>query len=238
MDFDGFDALTFDCYGTLIDWETGILGGLRPLLAEHAWTGDDEEALELFGAVESGIQTERYRPYAEVLRLCVDRIADRVGFTPTEEERGSLLRSLGAWPAFPDTVEALAVLKAHYRLAVVSNVDDVLFSLSARHLGVEMDEVVTAEQVGSYKPAPAHFHRVVDRLGLPRERILHVAQSLFHDVAPARELGFTTVWVNRRGGRSGFGATPPSDASPDLEVPDLATLAGLVEGESKSPGPD
>ena len=238
MDFSRFDAFTFDCYGTLIDWEAGILGALRPLLGAHAWSGTDEEALELFGAVESLVQAERYRPYAQVLRLCVDRIASRIGFEATEGERESLLRSLGAWPVFPDTVAALTALKARFRLAVVSNIDDDLFALSARHLEVEMDEVVTARQVGSYKPAPAHFHTVAARLGVPRDRILHVAQSLFHDVAPARELGLSTVWVNRRAGRPGFGATPPSEAVPDLEVPDLATLATLVAGESKSPGPD
>ena len=238
MDFSRFEALTFDCYGTLIDWEAGILRALRPLLEAHEWSGSDDEALELFGAVESVVQGERYRPYAQVLRLCVDRIASRMGFVASVAERESLLRSLGDWPVFPDTVGALTVLKTHFRLAVVSNIDDDLFALSAGRLGVEMDEVVTARQVSSYKPAAAHFHAMVDRLSLPRDRILHVAQSLFHDVAPARELGFSTVWVNRRGGRDGFGATPPSQAVPDLEVPDLATLADLAAGESKSPGPD
>lgn len=229
MDFTRFSALTFDCYGTLIDWETGLLRALGPLLESHGWTGTDDEALELFGATESEIQAGVYKPYGEVLRRTVDAMAARVGFTPTAEERDALRASLPDWPAFADTSEALAMLKRRFRLAAVSNVDDDLFELSARHLGVSMDEVVTAQQVGSYKPAPGHFHAAVERLGVAKSEVLHVAQSLFHDIAPARALGLATVWVNRRAGRAGFGATPPAAARPDLEVPDLITLARLIE---------
>lgn len=232
MDFKRFDALTFDCYGTLVDWETGILGALRPLLESHRWRGSDDEALELFGATESRVQTGAYLPYAEVLRTTVDEIARRVGFEPTPAEREALAASLRHWPAFPDTAAALQELQGRYRLAVVSNIDDDLFRLTAPHLGVAMDEVVTAQQVGSYKPNPAHFHEALERLDLPPDRVLHVAQSLFHDVAPARALGIQTVWVNRRAGREGFGATPPSDAVPNLEVPDMATLAARVSGRA------
>ena len=232
MDIHRYDALTFDCYGTLIDWETGILEALRPLLESRGWSGSDDEALELFGTTESDIQTSRYVPYAQVLRLTVDEIARRLGFEPTPDERDSLWRSLGDWPAFADTTEALGTLKRHFRLAVVSNIDDDLFRLSARHLGVSMDAVITAEQVGSYKPHPAHFAEALKRLELPRDRVLHVAQSLFHDVAPASALGFDTVWVNRRAGRTGFGATPAAAAVPSLEVPDLSALAAMAAAGS------
>ncbi len=229
MDFSRFSALTFDCYGTLIDWETGLLRALKPLLESHGWTGTDDEALELFGSTESEVQAGVYKPYGEVLRRTVDTIAARIGFTPAAEERDALRASLADWPAFADTPEALALLKRRFRLAAVSNIDDDLFELSARHLGVPMDEVVTAQQVGSYKPAPGHFHMAFERLGVPPSEILHVAQSLFHDIAPANALGLATVWVNRRAGRAGFGATPPAAARPALEVPDLITLARQVE---------
>ena len=230
MDLQHFDALTFDCYGTLIDWERGLLGGLRPVLEARGWSGSDDEALELFGSIESRIQSGPYTKYADVLRTTMDEIGSRVGFTPSPDEREALVRSLRDWPPFPDTTSALARLKRRFRLAVVSNIDDDLFAASAAHLAVPLDEVVTAEQVGSYKPHPGHFHVVLERLGLPRDRVLHVAQSLFHDIAPAKALGFSTVWVNRRAGSDRFGATPPASASPTLEVPDLATLAALAEG--------
>jgi len=132
------------------------------------------------------------------------------------------------WPAFPDSVHSLHALSSRYRLAIVSNVDDDLFAGSAARLGVTFDEIVTAQQVRSYKPAHAHFHEALKRLGLPRDRVLHVAQSLFHDIAPANELDFTTVWVNRRAGKGGGGATAPSTASPDFEVPDMKALVALV----------
>jgi len=132
------------------------------------------------------------------------------------------------WPAFPDSAQALAALQRRYRLAIVSNVDDDLFAASARRLGVAFDWIVTAEQVRSYKPAPAHFLRAIERIGLPRDSLLHVAQSLYHDVAPARSLGLSTVWVNRRLGKAGSGATPAAQAEPDFTVPDLRALASAM----------
>jgi 2-haloacid dehalogenase len=227
MDFDHFDVLTFDCYGTLIDWESGILSVLRPLLEAHGWQGSDDQALEMFGALESGIQSAEFLPYREVLRRLVDKLATELGFTPTVDERNVLADSVGQWPAFPDSAAALQALGTRFRLGIVSNIDDDLFEQSNRWLGIEWDQVVTAQQVGSYKPAPGHFHEMVSRLGAGVGQVLHVAQSLYHDIAPATALGFTTVWVNRRAGREGAGATPVAEATPDLEVPDLATLARL-----------
>jgi len=229
MDFERFEILTFDCYGTLIDWEAGILAALRPVLDRHGVTMGDDAILERYGAAESAVQGGDFLPYADVLRHVMDRLAEQSGITLVAGERDALVDSIGRWPAFPDTAGALRALKKRYRLVVVSNIDDDLFARTAPNLGVEMDDVITALQVRSYKPAPAHFERILERTGARKDGVLHVAQSLFHDIAPARALGFATVWVNRRAGRAGGGATPRAEARPDLEVPDLASLVRLVE---------
>jgi 2-haloacid dehalogenase len=229
MDFDAFEALTFDCYGTLIDWERGILEALGPILAAHGVVARDENAvLERFARLESTIQAGSFLSYREVLAGVVRGSGAELGFRPSEKEVGSFAGSVSSWPPFADTVSALQVLATRYRLTVVSNVDDDLFAGTARHLGVTFADVVTAQQVRGYKPAAAHFDEALRRLGLPRERVLHVAQSLFHDVAPAKALGFSCVWVNRRMGKAGGGATAAASAEPDLEVPDLATLVALM----------
>jgi 2-haloacid dehalogenase len=229
IDFAPFEAMTFDCYGTLVDWERGILDALRPMLAAHGAAADDDDALlERFARLESAAQAGPLRSYREILSEVARGFGRWEGYKPTEAEVDGFAASVGRWPVFPDAVDALATLAGRYRLAIVSNVDDDLFAETSARLGVTFSEVVTAQQVRSYKPARAHFDEVLRRLGLPRERVLHVAQSLFHDVAPATGLGFTCVWVNRRAGRPGGGATPPADAVPDLEVPDLATLAELA----------
>jgi 2-haloacid dehalogenase len=224
MNLDDFDVLTFDCYGTLIDWEAGILSALRPVVEPSGTEVDDETLLEHFARIESSIQAGPYRPYREVLADVLRGLGRELGFWPTDAEVGAFGASVGTWPPFSDTVAALTALRTRYQLAVVSNVDDDLFDGSARALRVPFDEVVTAQQVRSYKPARAHFDEALRRLGKPMDRVLHVAQSLFHDVAPAKALGFSCVWVNRRAGRPGGGATFPANARPDLEVPDLASL--------------
>jgi 2-haloacid dehalogenase len=228
VDLSRFELLTFDCYGTLVDWERGILEALRPLLAAHGLAEDDEALLARYARLETAAEAGPYRRYAEVLAAVVDGLGAELGFEPTPAERASLAASVPSWPPFADTVEALARLRRRYRLAVLSNVDDDLFAGTAERLGVPFDWVVTAEQVGSYKPALGHFLEIERVSALPVARILHVAQSLFHDVAAAQPLGFATVWVNRRGDRPGTGATPVASAVPDLEVPDLATLARLA----------
>jgi 2-haloacid dehalogenase len=226
--FDRFDALTFDCYGTLIDWERGLLDALAPVLRRHGVTIADDRLLTLFAAAESETEAGPYLPYRDVLGRVTGRIGAALGFAPDAQERGRLAATLPEWPAFPDTAEALGLLARRFRLGIVSNIDDDLFAGTAKHLGVTFAAVTTAQQVRSYKPAPTHFHRSLEKLGLPVGRVLHVAQSRFHDIAPARALGFATVWVNRRSGRPGSGATPEAGAAPDLEVPDLMTLARLA----------
>jgi len=228
LDPAAFDALTFDCYGTLVDWESGILAAIRPVLAAHGFRMDDEEIHSLYAAFEQRAEAGEYRRYRDVLRAVMQEFSRRLGFQPREREFDCLARSMPDWPPFPDTSRALASLRRRYRLFVLSNVDDDLFALTAPRLGVEMDGIVTAQQLRVYKPSHAFFRDAFARTGVPRERILHVAQSLFHDVAPVAELGLATVWVNRRRGSKGAGATPPAAALPDVEVKDLDELDGLL----------
>ncbi len=228
LDFKQYRVLTFDCYGTLIDWERGILRALQPVLNRHDITLSDDEALELYGELESEAERGPYLPYREVLTVVMAGIAERLGVALGNDERLALADSVGDWPPFADTVEGLRALTRHYDLVILSNIDDELFALSAEHLQVEFAHVITAQQVGSYKPNPRNFEVALERVGVPKEQVLHVAQSLFHDIEPANAIGLTTVWVNRRHDRPGSGATPVASAQPDLEVPDLRTLAQLV----------
>lgn len=228
MDLRRFAALTFDCYGTLIDWEGGILGALAPLRRESRPDVSDDDVLERFAQAESRVQAGGYKPYREVLVDVARELAAYLEVDLATDAEGFLAESIADWKPFPDTVDSLAKLKDHYRLAVISNIDDDLFAPSARRLQVPFDHVVTAEQVGSYKPSHNNFLRAIERIGLPKEKILHVAQSLYHDIKPANELGLSNVWVDRRRGKPGSGATHPATATPTLEVPDLATLASLI----------
>jgi 2-haloacid dehalogenase len=232
LDLDRFEALSFDCYGTLIDWEAGILAALRPVLDAHGAAGakEEEELLEAYGGHETEIESGGYLPYREVLAAVLRRLGDELGFAPTDEESGAFADSVGEWPPFDDSPAALTALGGRFGLAVITNCDDDLFARSARRLEVEFDWVITAERARAYKPSHRNFELAFETIGLPRERILHVAQSLFHDHVPAKELGLASVWVDRREGSAGPGATPPADAEPDLRVPDMATLAELAAG--------
>lgn len=228
IDLDRFEALTFDTYGTLIDWERGILDALQPVLAFHDVEAGDDELLGLFARHEAASESGEYLTYREVLAACVRGLCADLGVVPDEEAVTGFAGSVGAWPAFPDSARSLRRLQQRYRLGVITNCDDDLFAASNRRLGVTFDWVVTAQQVRSYKPNPANFEVAFERIGVPRERILHVAQSLFHDHVPAKALGLTTVWVDRRHDKAGFGATPEAVATPDLTVPDMRTLADLA----------
>jgi 2-haloacid dehalogenase len=150
------------------------------------------------------------------------------GAEASAEERATFGGSVADWPAFPDSAAALAALHERFKLGVITNCDDDLFAASQRKLGVEFDYLVTAQQAKRYKPNPRGFELMFERVGLPPARILHVAQSLYHDHVPAKRLGLSTVWVNRRAGKPGSGATPPAEATPDLVVPDMATLATVA----------
>lgn len=230
MNLDDFDALSFDCYGTLVDWETGIVRALRWVFARSAEAWSDEQLLTSYGRHEAAVEAAAgsHRPYRAVLGEVTGALASDLGVKLTGSELGVLARSLPNWPVFDDTVPALQSLGRRYRLAVLSNVDDDLFAASQQRLETQFDWVVTAQQVGSYKPSQRNFEALVDAVSVPPERLLHVAQSLYHDIAPARRHGLSTVWVNRRAGVAGSGATPPSQARADLEVPDLQTLVRLA----------
>jgi 2-haloacid dehalogenase len=228
IDFDRFEVLTFDCYGTLIDWEVGILAGLRRVLEPRNVVADDGDLLERYARHEAAIEAGPYRRYREVLAGALRGVCAELGCEPTDDESAAFGGAVGEWPAFPDSPAALARLGDRFRLAVITNCDDDLFAASNRRLGVTFDWVITAQQVGSYKPAVRNFEFAFERIGVPRERILHVAQSLFHDHVPALRLGMTTVWVDRRHDRPGSGATPSATANPSLTVPDMATLARVA----------
>lgn len=225
MNFQQFKALTFDCYGTLIDWESGICGALRPILKRHGVRLSDAEIREHYGRFEAAEQMGEYNRYRNILVDVTFRFGLEFGFRPTPEETAALVKSLPNWQPFPDTGEALQRLKQRFKLVIVSNIDDDLFAATAKHLPVEFDAVITAQQVGSYKPSHANFETALQRIGLPKEQVLHVAQSLYHDIVPAKALGIANVWVNRSGGVVGTQV----DIQPDLEVPDLKTLADKVE---------
>ena len=232
MDFDRFKVITFDCYGTLIDWESGILAGLKPFRANSPRPVTDQEILEQYARIESDIQSGDYRLYKEILCDVADKMAAWFDLSAGDYERDVLWKSIESWLPFDDTVDALRRLKNYCELAIVSNIDNDLFEGSARRLEVPFDHVITAEQVQSYKPSHNNFLFAFKTIGCNKNEILHVAQSLFHDIKPANELGLCNIWVNRRKGRDGSGATYPASAKPGLEVPDLKTLANMVESNN------
>jgi 2-haloacid dehalogenase len=225
LDFSRFEILTFDCYGTLINWEDGILRCLRRILAARNQQIDDATILRLYGDFEASAEQGEYRSYREVLNSVVRQFGRQFGFSSSEQEIGSLAESLKAWKPWPDTVEALRRLQDRFRLAIISNVDDDLFAATRPKLEVEFSQVITAQQAGAYKPSLKIFELALSRVGAPANRILHVGQSVYHDVIPAQSLGLATAWVNRPSARNGVGAVKPAEAQPDLQVTSLAELA-------------
>jgi 2-haloacid dehalogenase len=228
LDFTRFDAITFDCYGTLIDWEQGILNALQPVLAPHGVDASEDELLERYARHEAALEAGDYLPYGEILARSLRGLCEELGFSASDEDTRGFAQAIGNWPAFHDTAPALRRLHTRFKLGVITNCDRDLFALSNRRLGVSFDWVVTAEDARAYKPSVAPFERAFETIDVPRDRILHAAQSLFHDHVPAKGLGLTTAWVDRRHDRPGFGATPPASATPDLTVPDMATLANVT----------
>ena len=226
LDFEDISVLGFDCYGTLIDWEKGILSALEPLLSRSYARPSDTDVLRLYGQYEREAQSQTlFVNYRSVLKQVVKRLSGHLNLNLRPKEENILAESTWDWRPFPDTVHALEVLKSRFKLGIISNVDDDLFRHSEALLKVNFDWVVTSELVKSYKPAEHNFRYAMSTFGLDPRQYLHVAQSLHHDIAPASALGLKTVWVNRTGAAS----TPVIDCEPDLEVPDLETLAGLVK---------
>lgn len=216
-------ALTFDCYGTLIDWETGAIEALRPLLARHGAALSDDEIIELFQSLDATLCQPPYKPYRSVLAGVVEGFGRHFGFSVGPADRDALAASIPSWKPFPDTVPALRALGKRCRLAIISNIDDDLFAVSARQLQVSFDAVVTAEQSRCYKPRPAIFEEALRRLDAPPGAVAHIAEGVT-EVAPARRLGCATVWVRRNGRSARLLAEAPDLQVPDLQVPDLQSL--------------
>jgi 2-haloacid dehalogenase len=228
IDFTRFEILTFDCYGTLIDWEAGILFVLHQILSNHGKEIDDATLLQLYGDFEQRAEEAPFQPYREVLASVVRQFGKELGFTPTPEEVRSLPDSLSKWRPWPDTIASLRQLKARFRLAILSNVDDDLFAATLPQLAVDFDEIITAQQAQAYKPSRKLFELALRRLNVPAKRILHVGQSIYRDVVPAQALGLATVWVDRQSARAGIGAVKSAEGNPDLTVSNLKQLAAAA----------
>jgi 2-haloacid dehalogenase len=232
-----FTTLTFDCYGTLIDWESGMLRALEPLTQRASRRLNTDEILEAHARHESmqQLQTPAMR-YSELLAVVCKRIAEEWGIAVRWKECVAYGNSVKDWPAFPDTVEALKYLKKYFKLAILSNVDNESFSASAERLQVAFDAVYTAQDVGSYKPSDRNFDYLVQKLsglGVGKGQILHTAESLFHDHAPANKHGLASCWIDRRHDKEGFGATMNPGTMPhhDFRFTSLAEMARAHQGE-------
>jgi 2-haloacid dehalogenase len=229
MHLTDFKVLTFDCYGTLIDWETGIFHALRPLLRNDPVERSREDVLASFARHETAQEAETPdMTYSELLAHVHHRLAEEWGVA-SEADHRAFGASVGDWPAFADSAAALAYLSQFYKLVILSNVDRKSFARSSKRLGVAFDAVFTAEDIGSYKPDPRNFRYMIDalkRAGHAERDILHVAQSLFHDHAPANAVGLRSAWIDRRAGAAGSGATPaaPPGVRYDFRFTSMAEL--------------
>ena len=234
MDFDDYEALSFDCYGTLIDWEAGIAEVLAPWAREQGLDLTAEDLLLAYADNEAAVERETPTArYPDVLATAFRRTGDHLGRPVSDDWAQRLGNSVPDWPAFPDSADALARLAKRYRLIILSNVHRDGFAGSNRHLHGEFAAIISAQDLGSYKPAQRNFDALLAeaaRLGVGDGKLLHVAQSLFHDHVPAKRAGLPTVWINRRHDRPGWGATPaPPDAvTPDAEYPSMAAFAAAA----------
>jgi 2-haloalkanoic acid dehalogenase type II len=234
-----FEALSFDCYGTLIDWELGLTAVLKPWARRRGLDVEDEQLLAAFSARESAAEAEHpTERYPDILARSMRALGQDLGATVSDQDAAALARSIPDWPAFPDSHDALVRLGRGRRLIILSNVDRASFAHSNARLDVTFTSILTAEDIGSYKPSPRNFEALLEearRLGVEPGKLVHVAQSLFHDHLPAQQAGLPTVWINRRHDRPGWGATPaPSSAvTPDWEFPSMASFAAAVDAGLK-----
>jgi 2-haloalkanoic acid dehalogenase type II len=232
-----YDVLSFDCYGTLIDWETGLFTALQPLLAQSGIGLGREAALAAFAEREAAQQAATpAMPYTALLGVVHGQLAAAWGVAADPEADARFGASIGDWPAFPDTPTALRRLQDRFRLVILSNVDRASFAATLPRLGIQPYAIYTAQDIGSYKPDPRNFAYLIQRLaeqGIPGGKILHVAQSLFHDHAPANAVGLASVWIDRRATAEGWGATatPPAGVRWDARFETLAAFADAVAAE-------
>jgi len=234
---DDFDTLTFDCYGTLVDWESGIITGLAPLTDRLRGVRRDE-ILQAHAFHESEQQRRTpTKPYRELLPIVYRRLAEEWDIPVGWEECSQYGDSVKDWPVFPDVPGALSSLGEHYRLVILSNIDNESFAASNDKLGVIFDAVYTAEDIGSYKPADSNFDymlAMLDRLGVEKSKILHTAESMFHDHAPANRHGLASCWIHRRHDQAGFGATRTPEKTPtyDFRFTTMAEMAAARAAEA------
>lgn len=218
-----YEVLTFDCYGTLIDWEGGMKAALATVIKNRGLSFTAEEAHEKYAELEPSIQEGIGGNYVDVMRMGVSQTFKHFGVEVSDQEAGVFGNTLASWPKFPDTTEALAEMKNRgYKLVILSNTDENFIRQSIETIAVEFDEVITAQAVGSYKPARGHWDRMLETLGVSKDVVLHVAQSYYHDVVPATGLGFKMAWINRKGQQ------PWGYARPDFEFPDLKSLLSIL----------
>jgi 2-haloacid dehalogenase len=227
-----FDAVTFDVYGTLIDWEPAIIEVLRGWAERNAISAPPQDLLMAFDRARADIQKERpAKLYPDVLRACFERICAEFGVAMNGEEREVFAAAPHQWPAYPDSHAGLTALQARAKVGALSNIDNASLDSSCRKLDFCFDLVVTAERVGAYKPDFAHFHTAIADLaaaGIARERILHVGQSLRADITPANRLGLKSAWINRPGRLLGLSGEGAAEAKPDLTVSSLEELVSLL----------
>ncbi len=237
MKLSDYKALTFDCYGTLIDWETGMVNGLKPLTDRLSRELTRDEILEAHARHESSQQAQTpSKNYKDLLATVYRRLAEEWGSPASWDECQVYGDSVKHWPAFPDSAEALAYLKQHYKLVILSNVDNASFAASNEKLKVEFDAIYTAEDVGSYKPADRNFDYMLNKLealGVGKADILHTAESMFHDHGPANRHGLANCWIYRRHDKQGFGATmhPGDMPSYDFQFTSMQAMADAHAAE-------
>jgi 2-haloalkanoic acid dehalogenase type II len=236
MKLDQYQALSFDCYGTLIDWETGILNALRQWTKSTDIKASDEELIRLFGLHETQVQSETPSlPYPQILTETHRRIAASLGFDSTKDASITFGKSVGDWPVFDDTVAALQKLATRYKLIILSNVDRESFAISEKKLGVKFDRIITAEDVGSYKPDLRNFKHlvaIVQEMGIAKDELLHVGESINHDVVPAAKMKIDSAWIDRQMHNPeairASGAIP-EDIKPTMVFENMAAFARTIE---------
>lgn len=217
-----FSLITFDCYGTLIDWERGMQNALEELVKKHNLDLDMEFLPDRYVEIELEIEQKGYRKYREILSLGVRKLFEEKDIKLDSQEAGIFADTIRKWPPFEETSEVLKILKKEFKLVILSNIDEDLIQHSIRLIGVDFDGVITAEQVRSYKPSHGHWKKMMDEFRLPKENILHVAASYVHDIIPAKKLGFKTAWINRKNEKA------RGNIKPDFEFNDLRPLVGLL----------
>jgi len=225
IDLTNIKVLTFDCYGTLIDWETGISEALTLLLAKHDLTINAKSLLQMYATHELAERNKPYQSYKTLLRNVVSSIFAEFKLAASSDEQDFLPYSIKNWPPFTDTVKSLNFLHQKYKLGVISNIDNDLFEISHSKMPIHFSWIVTAEQAQSYKPNLDPFTLALEKIPYPKENILHIAESNYHDIAPAKHLGIKSVWVRRQ---EISNATLKSSINPDIEVSDLACLCNLL----------